>query len=71
MTADLDLYGVFVPALFAWLLLAYGLHLILSRVLARAGFYRLVWASTAVRRFSLMSCSRPLSCFLGGHILDE
>ena len=25
------------------LLLAYGMHLILSRVLARVGFYRLVW----------------------------
>jgi hypothetical protein len=43
MTAELDIYGVFVPALFAWLLLAYGVHLILSRVLARVGFYRLVW----------------------------
>lgn len=43
MIAELDIYGVFVPALFAWLLLAYGVHLILSRVLVRVGFYRLVW----------------------------
>jgi Protein of unknown function (DUF1656) len=43
MTAELDIYGVFVPALFAWLLLAYGVHLILSRFLTKVGFYRFVW----------------------------
>ena len=43
MIGDLDIYGVFVPALFAWLLLAYGIHLILSSVLAAVGFYRFVW----------------------------
>jgi hypothetical protein len=43
LTAELDIYGVFVPALFAWLLLAYGAHLMLSRLLAKVGFYRFVW----------------------------
>jgi len=43
LTAELDIYGVFVPALFAWLLLAYGVHLMLSRLLAKVGFYRFVW----------------------------
>ena len=43
MTAELDIYGVFVPALFAWLPLAYGVHLMLSRLLEKVGFYRFVW----------------------------
>jgi hypothetical protein len=43
MTAELDIYGVFVPALFAWMLTAYGIYLLLGRGLAWAGFYRFVW----------------------------
>ncbi len=43
MTGELDLYGVFVPSLAAWMLLAFAIGLPLRRVLARAGFYRLVW----------------------------
>jgi hypothetical protein len=43
MTAELDIYGVFVPALFAWLLLAYAAYLIVRQGLARSGFYLLVW----------------------------
>lgn len=43
MTGELDLYGVFVPSLAAWMLLAFAISLPLRRVLAWAGFYRLVW----------------------------
>jgi hypothetical protein len=43
MTAELNIYGVFVPALFAWMLIAYGLSLPLRRALAWSGFYRFVW----------------------------
>lgn len=43
MTAELNIYGVFVPALFAWMLIAYGVSLPLRRVLAWSGFYRFVW----------------------------
>ena len=43
MTSDLDIYGVFVPALFAWVLIAYGISLPLRRVLTWSGFYRFVW----------------------------
>ncbi|CAO4155827.1 DUF1656 domain-containing protein [Methylorubrum thiocyanatum] len=43
MTGELDLYGVFVPSLAAWMLLAFAIGLPLRRVLAWAGFYRLVW----------------------------
>ncbi|KQS83690.1 MULTISPECIES: DUF1656 domain-containing protein [unclassified Methylobacterium] len=43
MTGELDLYGVFVPSLAAWMLIAFALSLLLRRVLARTGFYRMVW----------------------------
>jgi hypothetical protein len=43
MTGEFDLYGVFVPSLAAWMGLAFVLLLPLRRLLARAGFYRLVW----------------------------
>jgi hypothetical protein len=43
MTNDLDLYGVFVPSLFAWAMIAFALSLPLRRILAWSGFYRFVW----------------------------
>lgn len=43
MTGELDLYGIFVPSLAAWMLLAFLISLAVRRVLARIGFYRLVW----------------------------
>ncbi|KQO52525.1 DUF1656 domain-containing protein [Methylobacterium sp. Leaf85] len=43
MKGELDVYGVFLPSLAAWMLLAFLLSLALRRVLGRIGFYRLVW----------------------------
>lgn len=43
MTAELDIYGVFVPALAAWMLLAFGICLLLRRALAWGGVYRFIW----------------------------
>jgi hypothetical protein len=43
MTGELNIYGVFVPALFAWVLIAFGVLVLLRQVLAWSGFYRLVW----------------------------
>ncbi|WP_267422479.1 DUF1656 domain-containing protein [Methylobacterium sp. GC_Met_2] len=43
MTGELDLYGVFVPSLAAWMLIALAVSLPLRRVLAWSGFYRMVW----------------------------
>jgi hypothetical protein len=43
MIAELDIYGVFVPALFAWLLVAYVAYLIARQGLAWSGLYLLVW----------------------------
>lgn len=43
MTAELNLYGVFVPALFLWMLAALGILLAVRRVLAQTGGYALIW----------------------------
>jgi hypothetical protein len=43
MTAELNLYGVFVPALFLWMLLALGISLVLRRALVYSNGYALIW----------------------------
>jgi hypothetical protein len=43
MIGEFDIYGVFVPALLVWALVALSLTGVLRAVLARVGFYRLVW----------------------------
>ena len=43
MTGELDVYGVFVPGLAAWMLLAFLLSLVVRRLLGWTGFYRIVW----------------------------
>jgi Protein of unknown function (DUF1656) len=43
MTYELDLFGVIVPSLLLWSVLAFVLARIVSRMIARAGLYRHVW----------------------------
>jgi len=43
MNNEVTLYGVFVPALFVWMLIAFGVSVPLRWALARSGFYRFVW----------------------------
>jgi Protein of unknown function (DUF1656) len=43
MIGEFDIYGVFVPALLVWALVALSLTSVLRMVLVRVGFYRLVW----------------------------
>ncbi len=43
MIGEISLYGVLVPPLLLWALLAMLLSVPLRRMLAGAGFYRLVW----------------------------
>jgi Protein of unknown function (DUF1656) len=43
MTNELDIYGVFLPALFAWMLIAFVVSVPLRRILAWSGFYRFIW----------------------------
>jgi hypothetical protein len=43
MPAEFDLYGVYVPRLLVLMLLAFGLVIVIRRILARLGAYSLVW----------------------------
>jgi Protein of unknown function (DUF1656) len=48
MIAELDLHGVFVPALLAWALIAIPVTALLKRTLERLGAYRLAWQRSLV-----------------------
>lgn len=43
MIAELDIHGVFTPALLAWALIAIPLTALLSRMLEWGGAYAFVW----------------------------
>ena len=43
MSAEIDIYGVFVPTLLVLMVVAFVLTGALRFVLTRIGFYRLVW----------------------------
>lgn len=43
MKNDIDIYGVFVPALALWMLVAFVATTALKAALERLGFYRFVW----------------------------
>ncbi|WP_428492410.1 DUF1656 domain-containing protein [Rhodopila sp.] len=43
MIGEVDIYGVFVPILLVWAVIALALTAGLRRILVRVGFYRLVW----------------------------
>jgi hypothetical protein len=43
MKYELDLFGVIVPSLLLWSVLAYFLARIVSKVMGRIGLYRHVW----------------------------
>lgn len=46
MIAEIDLYGVFIPAILAWSLLALPITALLRRGLERTRAYRWVWHRT-------------------------
>ncbi|MFZ6762718.1 DUF1656 domain-containing protein [Pseudoroseomonas sp. WGS1072] len=43
MIAEIDLYGIFLPALLVWALLALPASVLLRRLLRALGVYRWVW----------------------------
>ncbi len=55
MRYELDIYGVLVPALLLWLVIAYALSVLVSRIMQRFGLYRLVW-HRALFNFALYVC---------------
>ena len=46
MRYEIDLFGVLVPSLLLWSLLAFVLARITSKLIARAGLYRHIWHPT-------------------------
>jgi hypothetical protein len=55
MRYEIDIYGVLVPALLLWLVVAYALSAVLRRLMQRFGLYRLVW-HRALFDFALFVC---------------
>ena len=55
MKYELDLFGVLVPSLLLWSVLAYVLARRVSKLIGRAGLYRHVW-HPALFDFSLYVC---------------
>ena len=51
----IDIYGVLVPALLLWIIVAYVLSAILRRLMQRFDLYRLVW-HRALFDFSIFIC---------------
>jgi hypothetical protein len=43
MIGEIDVAGVFIPALLVWTLVALALNSLLGGLLRRLGFYKLVW----------------------------
>ena len=43
MRYEIDLFGVLMPALLLWLVIAYAFTALLRLALKRTGLYRLVW----------------------------
>ncbi len=43
MIGEINLYGVFIPPLLLWVVVAFPVTAVLKRLLRWAGFYRFVW----------------------------
>ena len=63
MKYQLDLFGVIVPSLLLWSVVAYLLARAVSKVIARAGLYRHVWHA-ALFDFALYVCLLASLVFL-------
>ena len=63
MRYELDLFGVIVPSLLLWSIVAYALTRIVGKAVARAGLYRLVW-HPALFDFALYVCVVATFVFL-------
>ena len=55
MRYELDLFGVLVPSLVLWSVIAFALARIISKLIARAGLYRGIW-HPALFDFALYVC---------------
>jgi hypothetical protein len=74
--AEFDIYGVFVPALLVFAIVAFLLVLVLRRLLDAIGFYRFVWhrplfdLALGVILFGVVAAyAEPIVGFLRHHVL--
>ena len=69
MKYQLDLFGVIVPSLLLWGVVAYVLARAVSKLIARAGLYRHVWHS-APFDFALYVCLFASLVFVSKEVLS-
>jgi len=55
MRHEIDIYGVLVPSLLLWLIVAYALSALVRRLMQRFDLYRLVW-HPALFNFAIFVC---------------
>ena len=55
MRHEIDIYGVLVPSLLLWLIVAYALSALVRRLMQRFDLYRLVW-HRALFDFAIFVC---------------
>lgn len=55
MRYEIDIYGVLVPALLLWIIVAYVVSALLRRLMQRFDLYRLVW-HRALFDFAIFVC---------------
>ena len=69
MKYQLDLFGVIVPSLLLWVVVAYALARVVSNLIARAGLYRHVWHA-ALFDFALYVCLFASLVFVSKEVLS-
>jgi hypothetical protein len=69
MKYQLDLFGVIVPSLLLWAVVAYVLARIASSLIARAGLYRQLWHG-ALFDFALYVCLFASLVFVSKEVLS-
>jgi uncharacterized membrane protein len=69
MTFELDLFGVLVPSLLLWSVIAFVLARIASKLIARAGLYRRIW-HPALFDFALYICMVASLVFASKELLS-
>ena len=63
----IDIYGVLVPALLLWIIVAYVLSALLRRLMQRFDLYRLVW-HRALFDFAIFVCLLGVVVYLSEYL---
>lgn len=69
MKYELDLFGVLVPSLLLWSIVAYGLGRTLAKIAARTGLYRHIWHA-ALFDFAFYICLVASLVFVSKEVLS-